>query len=269
MAGSRPARLYCHARLRAAAPQLNEARASETQLNEIRSSETLTADLWVSEESGQLLGRIVGLVLKRASRQSLLAAAGNSIADWLYEVEWQERPHATAVADFFPAVPALAAAVRSAAPELLAVAGLAASDGQALLAGLEQLSCQYMVRALERLGWTAVPGEAFDTDRLLGELRILPAYRRLLERIRAVLSQAGLLAHDGQQWRVARPWPAVDPAQLAQELLERHPHSEVELHLLGRCGANWPRCSAGRSSRWGCCSPQQARGPRPCIATRR
>ncbi|MHC4092137.1 MAG: type I polyketide synthase, partial [Planctomycetota bacterium] len=90
-----PAHFYCQARLR------------ETVGN---NAETLTADLWLVDESDQLLGWITGLVLKHATRRAMLAAQ-TKIEDWLYEVQWQQqqsRAGEMVAADFFPTVASIA-----------------------------------------------------------------------------------------------------------------------------------------------------------------
>lgn len=227
-----PAHIYCHARLRTAAEQ---------------EAPTLTADLWLLDEASRLLGRVGGLVLKRAGREALLSGPQTKVEDWLYEVRWHEQPHTSQViaADFFPPVSALADRVQPVANRLARDAGLDVGVGR-LAVGLEELSRQYIVRALKRLGWSAGVGAVLDANDLLSRLKILPAHRRLVGRMLEILAGGGLLQRDGSLWRVVRELPVDDPKWLHQELLKRYPHAKVELTLVGRCGQQLDGVLAGK-----------------------
>jgi acyl transferase domain-containing protein/surfactin synthase thioesterase subunit len=78
-----PERFYCYGRVCQ--------RISSTKQEQ--APETLQGDLWLVDEEERLIGRISGLVLKRATVQNLLAKEGtqNQAESWLYEVNWQEQ----------------------------------------------------------------------------------------------------------------------------------------------------------------------------------
>ena len=242
LVGEVPGHFYCHARLREAIAD---------------NRETLTADLWLRDESNQLLGRITGLVLKRATPQTMLAGRKAKIEDWLYEVKWQEQPRIGQVmaADFWPAVSSIADRVQPMASGLVQEAGLGTADRR-LLEAMEELSRHYIVQAFKQLGWSAGVGEAVDRDDLLSRLGILPSHGKLVGRMLEVLAGGGLLERDGSQWRVVRDLPH-DPTRLWQELVEHYPRGQVELTLLGRCGEQLAEVLAGKLAPLGLLFPQE------------
>ena len=168
-----PAHFFCHARLRELASP---------------NAETLTADLWLRDEECRLLGRVGGLVLKRATRQALPGPKAK-IEDWLYEVRWHEQLHSSQViaTDFFPSLPVLADRVQPVADRLARDAGLDVDDGRVAL-GLEELSRQYIVRRMKRLDWSLEVGAVLDANDLLSRLNILPAHCKLVGRMLEILA---------------------------------------------------------------------------------
>jgi acyl transferase domain-containing protein/acyl carrier protein len=179
----------------------------------------LKASLWVSDDQGPV-ATIEGIALRPASEANAP----------LYTVEW---PRATDAA-WLPAPGALAA---QAGPLL---EGLARDNGlddyhQAFLA-LESLSADWIVRALDGLGWRPAVGEAVEAGALARRLGLAPRYHRLLPRLLAILAEDGLLRAEGAGWRVQRWAVPGDPMPRATALLERHPASRPRIQLTAACG---------------------------------
>ena len=237
-----PSHLYCYARLR------------ETKLD---NRETLTADLWLLDETERLLGQVLGLVVKRATPQAMLKDAKVNVEDWLYEVQWQERPRTMpSCADFLPAVPPLTAEVQALTAGLLQEAELEGTDlGQG--ASQEELSRQYIAQAFRQLGWSAEVGTVFDSESLSSRLGILPSHGKLTERMLQVLSEGDLLQSEGSRWRVVGELPAEDPQELQQQLLARYPHARIELTLLARCGTQLSGVLTGQVDPLGLLFPRE------------
>ena len=192
-----------------------------------------------------MLGRLGGLVFKRASRQALLPDLTPKLEDWLYEVRWRQQPHAGPVrpADFLPDAATLADRVQPLAAQLTREAGLDATAGAALVADLEQLSRQYTAQALRLLGWSPGAEEILDADSLASRLGILPVHQKLVGRLLEILGRGRLLPGD--------------PQQLHHELLDRYPHHQVELTLLGRCGEQLAGVLTGQVDPLGLLFPSQ------------
>ena len=54
--------------------------------------ESLITDITVSDEDGRLLARLNGLMLRRLPREALLPSPKEEYRDWLYQVQWRNRP---------------------------------------------------------------------------------------------------------------------------------------------------------------------------------
>ena len=219
------------------------------------------ADLWLLDEQGRAWGRIENLVVVRATRDMLLRDRNRQLAEWLYDVDWQEQPRRGPFlsAGFLSAPAAIAQSVRQVMPRLLKDAGVPEDDGD-FLVRLEHLSRQYIVRALDALGCSLTVGQTVSADELLRQLGILPAYGRLLSRLLQILADDGTLVRDGRQWRVARLADRVDPEALRQSLNERYAGARTELTLLGRCGARLAEVLTGRADPLGLLFPQEGIG---------
>jgi acyl transferase domain-containing protein/acyl carrier protein len=73
-----PEHFYCYARLR----------------REGQAGEAVTGDLWLLDpDEREVFGRIGGLLLKSITKENLVRAAAKSGTEqWLYEIDWHERP---------------------------------------------------------------------------------------------------------------------------------------------------------------------------------
>ena len=146
LAGPLPPALWCHARLRAA----DAANPSEWR-----------ADVMLRGDDGAVLGRIGGVRLRRAARESLRRAVGVVAGHGLgYQVVWEPAP--------LPAAPRLVppaasiAAVRSGSRRWPAPTALAVYDD--LLPELDRLSAEHVVVALRELGFVDTPGRWFSAE---------------------------------------------------------------------------------------------------------
>lgn len=213
-----PARLICHARRRDAGEG------------------TIVADLLLFDEREEVVGEIIGLTCRRATRQTLVGHRA-WIDDLLYEMQWPEAhvPGRIVPAHFFPHPLELAAEVRPEADSILAEAGLEARAQRDIAEGLERLSRAYVTRALTELGWEPEPGKWVDVPGLLSR-GIAANHRKLLGRLLELLGASGMLQRTGDRWQVVRSADTDDPEALHQGLLECHPTAEIELELLSRCG---------------------------------
>ena len=112
---------------------------------------------------------------------------------------------------------------------------------------LDALCGAYAYRALRSLGWAAAPGTRSSSGDLAQALGILPAHRRLLERLLDILREDGALAQRGSLWTVlAHPEP-VDPDEALRALLAAYPSCRGELAMLGRCGPALADLLTGRA----------------------
>ncbi|MCC7417053.1 MAG: SDR family NAD(P)-dependent oxidoreductase, partial [Acidobacteria bacterium] len=107
----------------------------------------------------------------------------------------------------------------------------------ALEAPLDALCAQYVAAALGELGWHLAPGSRRAIGNLADSLGVLPAYRRMLARMLAMLEEDGTLARDGDTWRVVRAAPDGGADAALARLQAEHPACRAELTMVGRCGA--------------------------------
>ena len=77
-----------------------------------------------------------------------------------------------------------------------------------LIPKLEILSAGFINRAFLRMAWSPQLGERFTTQELAERLDIVPAHRRLFERLIGILAEEGLLKPEGDCWIVLRPLEA-------------------------------------------------------------
>ncbi len=128
-------------------------------------------------------------------------------------------------------------------------------------ADLDDLSCRYVMEAFQRLGGAWSPGACVDADTLAEAWGVDVVYRRrLLNRLLSVLSDGGWIRQDGTQWRLPAQWPPTQANQRQCELLRRYAWAEVELTLVGRCGARLADALTGKADALELLFPQQGLG---------
>jgi acyl transferase domain-containing protein/SAM-dependent methyltransferase/acyl carrier protein len=204
------------------------------------------ADVTLHDDSGRCLGRLEGVALRRAARESLQriaaqaqpAGAPDAIAALGYRVAWERVPdHTRAAPRLVP--PALHGAGVSARFEALALEhGLAIYD--TLLPQLDRLSASYVALALRQLGFSDAPGRWFTADAEARTLGIVGPHRRLFARLLQMLAEDGVLAAQDSGYVVCSRLETVTPEQLAARhhaLITQYAPVDGELSTLRRCGA--------------------------------
>lgn len=152
---------------------------------------------------------------------------------WLYELEWQPRPNFGQRPDYLAAPAAIASTLREEEPALL-TEHRAEHYGQAMQA-LEALCIDYILAAFAKVGFTFQAGDRWQLHLIAQRISVIPRYNRLLARLLAILTEAGILQQEGDEWLVLR---TAEPAAPALDDL-RNQHGELldaELTLLARCG---------------------------------
>jgi acyl transferase domain-containing protein/NADPH:quinone reductase-like Zn-dependent oxidoreductase/SAM-dependent methyltransferase/short-subunit dehydrogenase/acyl carrier protein len=192
--------------------------------------ETMTADVRLYDEDGTPLVEVIGLHLKRRGQDD-----ATGIDSWFYEVQWEASElESVASADMRLDTARIAAALREQLPSVGNDPGLARYDE--VVPSLETATNQWVVRALQSLGWTPQRGERISEQELGDRLGVLQRHRRLLHRLLGMVSEDGLLEASGDAWVVTGEFQASDPSAIVKDLLQRHPEYEAEITLLARCG---------------------------------
>ncbi len=197
--------------------------------------ETRRAELRVFDADGGLIAELLDVRLKRASADTLGRQGERALDDCLYQVAWRAVP---AVADAPPEalpVAAMAAAAAAAVEPLRAAVGLEAFDTG--LPRLDRLCAEFIVQALQRMGWAPAPGERVDSAGLAVRLKVVQRHRALLGRLLAILADDGWLVRDGSGWVVQRVFGTVQPDRTLAEFAATRPLLAAELELTGRTGA--------------------------------
>nr|AAY00026.1 SA1_PKSB [uncultured bacterial symbiont of Discodermia dissoluta] len=250
--GPLPASLMCHVSLRGAGPGISDAPESEGIDGNAGSRsqmlpEALTGDIRLCDPAGVVVGEVVGLTAKRATRDALLSAV-ESVTDLMYEVVWREGSLSGAIqpADFLESPDALSPRIGS-LQQYLAAEGLELEAVTRLFVDLERLSQGFALAALESLGWRRQLSAAVVLPDLRRGLGVTADHELLLRRLCEMLADARVLAPVSQrdaEWVVVRgegePLPERalrDPQRVAGELRGQHPYGATEIGLLSRCGA--------------------------------
>ncbi len=247
LVGRLPDQIVCHVRLR---EDIGEHHSSADRSEP---PETLTADLWIYALDGAALGGLSGFTVKRATRAALLSAV-EGLNDLFYEIVWQDRPLGDGLkpADFLPC-PSEVAVRAGPFDGYLSYEGVESRQLYGFLVEMEVLTQLYALSALERLGWECRAGMVIDPEELRERMNILPRHGRLLRRMLALLSDAGILAAEGEGFVVSvgshesLPEAALgDLAEFVARLGETYPHAWVELAMMSRCGEALPDVLQGR-----------------------
>ena len=189
----------------------------------------------VFDPDEHLLVEIRGIRLKRAN-QTLLGRLGQSdINEWLYQIAWEPAPLPESAPMIFPSV--IQAQI---APMVNASKAEYGQDRYSELSPeIDRLCGDYVVHALQKLGWQPHVSERFDLDELGKNLGILPQHRRLLVRLFDMLAADGFVQQDDTDWLVTQWVEPLDVEALnrrADELLQTFPEFSAELTFAKRCG---------------------------------
>ncbi len=239
MSGSLPSRVLCHATMRE--------RASDAATDSRRGApEVFAMDVTIYSLDGQPLGGIIGLTIKRATREALFSA-DEGLSNLLYDIVWEDRP-------LFPLQPAdfLAepSAIQAATPtfkEYLSREGVDWNERVSLLADLERLSWSFALTTVRNLGCHSAAGSVIDPEAWSAELDITGDRARLFRRVFELLARAGVMRETAEGFHVLvgpdDPLPAnlpPDPDAFAADMLERYPHGSIEIALCQRTAAELP-----------------------------
>ena len=187
-------------------------------------------------EAGKVLATVEGLRVKPATPQALMGDAPDDITQWFYEVEW--RPQARFGQLLPPDFLSPQAIERQIRPDLTALLSqIDVEATQTLQVHLEQLSVDYVVQALQEIGWSYPPGTSLATDVVADELGIVASQTRLFNRLLQMLAEVGIVQEQHSQWQVLKELPAVTPEAQHQQLLQQFPSDQAALTLLHRCAS--------------------------------
>jgi len=207
-------------------------------------AEALTGDIWLYDDNDRIVAETLGLQLGHAALDAVTGAPGSQRESWFYEIKWREQEASAAnakdnqfnlTAAFIPAPKLLAEKAES---ELRALATSERLDiYEELIPKLEALSAGFINRAFLRIAWSPQLGERFTTQELAERLAIVPAHRRLFERLLGILAEEGVLKPEGGCWIVLKPLEgqSSDLRLEAEALKQQFPACSAEVTLAARC----------------------------------
>ena len=239
MSGPLPPRVFCHAAMREKASDA----AADTRRG---APEVFAMDVTIYSPDGEPLGGIIGLTIKRATREALFSGE-EGVSGLLYDVVWQDRPLLPLLPADFLASPSLIQAATPMFKEYVSREGVDWSERIRLLADLERLSQSFALAAVRKLGRHYAAGEVINPDTLSAELDITGDRARLFRRVFELLARAGVMRETADGFHVLvgtdDPLPAElppDPDVFAADMLERYPHGSIEIALCQRTAAELP-----------------------------
>ena len=181
------------------------------------------------------------------SSQDEQQQTARAIDDWFYTVEWQpqNRQGRALPPSYLPTPDEIARLVALQLPEELEQFD---SNGyQQVFASLERCSAAYIMQAFRQMGWEFQVSRQFSSTTLQQELRCLPCYHQLIERLLEILAEEEILARIGEgRWECVTLPPVLSPSADLAALLERYPKAEAEITLLKRCGSSLADVLQGR-----------------------
>lgn len=209
--------------------------------------ETVTGSLLLLDHQGEVVAEIQDLSLKRTTSSELLSLSQHRLEDWLYEIAWEDAPllpvAAPETVSPLPGPTELAGRLPASVP--FAQTPEIREYSAAVLPILEQSAVDYILLALQNLGWQPEPGQQFTTAALAERLGIAPRHHDLLQRFLAILAEENAIKAQGEGWQVIRiPAPA-DPSPRLADLLEKHPAAQAEARLTQRCGESLAQALTG------------------------
>ncbi len=204
----------------------------------VESEESLTAQVTLVTGEGEIIATLEGLRLKKATPLTLLGTEPEeSITNWLYEVEWRTKGRLGRLLplDYLLTPVEVQQELSSTLTEL--VTQVDDDSSKEILTQLEQLSVDYIVQALQEMGWPYQPGENFSIDSATQRLGIVPSQQRLFNRMLQILAEVGIVQETPQQWQTLQTLEKVNPKEKSQTLLDQYPNAVAELTLLNRCAS--------------------------------
>ncbi len=201
----------------------------------------LEGDLDILDDEGNLAARIEGFRCQALDRNR--AADSQDPLQWIFEVQWENKPHARVieaphVARSIPEVAEIAKAAVAEGTALAARLGLITYAPEAY-ADLERSALAWIARFVVHAGVDPHPGTQFAEHDLVERLGARPHLRKLLHCFLQHLEQAGCVNPVGEDaWEVCRELRGDNAEILWREAWSRHPAFHTELNLIGRCGSH-------------------------------
>jgi acyl transferase domain-containing protein/SAM-dependent methyltransferase/acyl carrier protein len=227
-----PPTVWCHAVVR---------QSKDTRPHEWR------VDLTVHSPSGQSLGFVRGICMRRASEETLnrvVQADGRTAGDNIfYRLAWEASPIAAPAASSLVSPERFSASAQKVFIQLADENGLRVYDK--LLPELDRLSAEYIASALRRMGFDDTVGRIFTVDAESKRLGIVERHARLFERFVEILIVDGNFRRHHDRIEVVCRLPASDPLRDNQALLEQFGAVDGELRTLQRCGPELARVLTG------------------------
>lgn len=200
----------------------------------------VSADLELFDDAGEAVASVQDLRFQQVSARALQRPSARA-QDLFYQLDWEPSTAFAPQAEWLPGASELADRL---APEMADAAAGLDWYGE-LFPQLDRLVAAYAHQALTALGLPWQPGTSFSADAWMAQARIVPAHRRLLQRLLHILSEQGLLLPAEGGWTIGTAMPA-DPAMLRAELGQRFGAAAAELALVERCGQGLAQALDGR-----------------------
>jgi SAM-dependent methyltransferase len=198
----------------------------------------LVADLRLFDERGGDIASLEGIRIARAPKAALRRGLKPLTDPLLYDVKWRRvgtLAAAMPAGEFMPRPSALARDFHTRFEVLGTEHRLEEMD--AVLPDLDRACGEYVVNAFTELGFGFRVGESGTVADLAERLRVAPRHRRLLSRLLLMLQQDGVLAFDGERWKVITVPQRGDPDGRCQELGRRHPAFIGQPRATAACGS--------------------------------
>jgi microcystin synthetase protein McyG len=170
-------------------------------------------------------------------------------ADMLFETIWRpwsvlSHPLRPGKKEFLPDLERVAKNLR----QKLSDAHNTPSTGleRAAVAAFDNLSVQYIVRALRQLQWQPPVGSRFTLDDLLRALKTNDRHRQLAARMMEILDEEKILRATDAGWEVLTALPADASATTCRVMRDQFPDYRAELDMFERCASRLAEVMQGR-----------------------
>jgi len=194
-------------------------------------------DIQLLDETGNVLVEIQGFCCQSLGKVQEVVAQQE---DYLYEYHWEMKPRPGQVfvrqpSDYLPSPQEIADSLLSVATRLSQQLGRTHYYETAKPL-LDALCADYVLKALEQLGWQPQLHQRIRADFLAKQLGVVSQHHRLLGRMLEILQEEGVLGQVGDQWQVCQIPDVKEPIETWKALLAQLSAHQAELMLLERCG---------------------------------
>ncbi len=197
---------------------------------------------WSSPAQLENQGRILtpGGVVPSDARDGVTTSTDDSL---FYQVQWESASLPTRAAPLLLGPEQFGAALRERFAILADHYELSVYDQ--LLPKLDQLSVEYVAKALRQLGFDTTVGRVFVPDEEAARLGVAPRHFRLFRRLLDMLAEDGAVRCTGSALEIVGPLPAADPEQHLRDTLDMFRHVDGEVGMLQRSGNELGRVLTG------------------------